>query len=143
MNSISVCCFRANGVGFTVTADSGSGAKKGFNSESFKTGLSEKLGSGEDRSGVVEYINARVSQEEQTDPLFIRTLLTVVVESSLDGLGGPNSDIKLKEEVFQSHCTDILQKLVSGPDAELQALFALQNLMHRLDYFCLFTKFYI
>ena len=143
MTSISVCCFRANGVGFTVTADSGSGAKKGFNSESFKTGLSEKLGSGEDRSGVVEYVNAHVSQEEQTDPLFIRTLLTVVVESSLDGLGGPISDIKLKEEVFQSHCTDILQKLVSGPDAELQALFALQNLMHRLDYFCLFTKFYI
>ena len=124
--------FRLNKVEFTVSSGAGAGAKKGFNQESFRTGLSEKLGSFEDLSGIVEFINARVSKDDQTDPLFIRTLVTVVVEGSLEGLGGPISDIKLKEDLFTSHCTDILLKLVRGSEAELQVLFALQSLMHRL-----------
>merc|ERR1712013_213008 len=50
---------------------------------------------------------------------FIRVLTTKVIESVIDGLGGPTNDCKLNEE---------------HPKLEMQALLAMQYLMHKLEH---------
>ena len=60
----------------------------------------------------------------------VQTLMTGLVEAALDGLGGPISALKLKEDLFNTYCKDILQNFIKGQQAELEALFALQTLMH-------------
>lgn len=103
-----------------------------FNLDTFPSELAEKLRQhSSDRTVVVEFVSSRVSDEERDNPQFIRTLITRVVEGALEGLGGPISDIRLKEDTFKKDCAEILQKFIKGPTAELEALFALQSLMHR------------
>ena len=64
-------------------------------------------------------------------PSFIRVLTTVVIESVIDGIGGPTYQCKLNEEQLRMR-NPVLKKYLDGkPKLEMQALLALQYLMHR------------
>jgi len=123
----------SGGAAMAPTATSSGG---GFNAESFGDQLAKRLqSSGHDpanRTSVTNWVIREV--KDLSNPAFLRTLINKVVEAALDGLGGPYSEIKLREERFSSYCTDILGKLVDGKEAELEVLFAVQALMHRLEY---------
>jgi len=83
----------------------------------------------------VRYVQSRASeQQQQADPVYVRTITKVVTEGALEGLGGPIAGIKLNKELFNKYCTDILQNLIKGKVAELNALFELQALLFRLDF---------
>jgi len=67
-------------------------------------------------------------------PSFIRVLTTVVIESVIDGIGGPTYQCKLNEEQLRMR-NPVLKKYLDGkPKLEMQALLALQYLMHRLEH---------
>lgn len=69
-----------------------------------------------------------------TTPSFIRVLTTVVIESVIDGIGGPTNQCKLNEEQLRMR-NPVLKKFLDGnPKLEMQALLALQYLMHRLEH---------
>ena len=62
---------------------------------------------------------------------FIRVLTTKVIESVIDGLGGPTNDCKLNEEQLKLR-NPVLKKFLDGnPKLEMQALLAMQYLMHK------------
>lgn len=63
----------------------------------------------------------------------IRILVTCVAEDCIDGLGGPTNQCKLNEESLQIR-TPVLIKYLDDPTLEMQALLALQHLMHRLEH---------
>merc|ERR1712107_156820 len=109
-------------------------SSNGFNAESFESQLAARLKS-ESRPAVVEFVESRVSKEDRSNnPVFVRSLTKVVTEGALDGLGGSISNVKLNVDTFTSFCTDILTNLIVGKEAELEALFALQELMHSLEH---------
>jgi len=65
---------------------------------------------------------------------FIRVLTTKVIESVIDGLGGPTNDCKLNEEQLKLR-NPVLKKFLDGnPKLEMQALLAMQYLMHKLEH---------
>lgn len=65
---------------------------------------------------------------------FIRDLTTAVVESCIDGIGGPFSQCKLNEGLLKTR-DPILRKYLDGKvPLEGQALVALQYLMHKLEH---------
>lgn len=65
---------------------------------------------------------------------FIRVLTTVVMESVIDGIGGPTNQCKLNEDQLRLR-NPVLKKYLDGnPKLEQQALLALQYLMHRLEH---------
>ena len=65
-------------------------------------------------------------------PRFIRVLATVLMESVIDGIGGPSSMCKLNEDQLRLIINPVIKKyLDTNPKLELQALIALQYLMHR------------
>merc|ERR1719270_836146 len=69
-----------------------------------------------------------------SSPSFIRVLTTVVIESVIDGLGGPTNDCKLNEEQLKLR-NPVLKKFLDGnPKLEMQALLAMQYLMHKLEH---------
>ena len=63
---------------------------------------------------------------------FVRLLTTVLMESVIDGVGGPTNQCKLNEAALQLR-EPVLKKYLDGGTTELekQALVALQYLMHR------------
>jgi len=87
-----------------------------------------------DSSRLIEVVKSRVPADQLTEPQLMRVLMPLCVESCLEGLGGPISEIKLKEEEFRSLCEKSLGSLVKGQPAELEALFSLQALVHRLEH---------
>jgi len=66
---------------------------------------------------------------------FVRLLTTVLMESVIDGVGGPTNQCKLNEGALQLR-EPVLKKYLDGGTTELekQALVALQYLMHRLEH---------
>jgi len=69
-----------------------------------------------------------------TTPSFIRVLTTVVIESVIDGIGGPTTQCKLNEDQLRLR-NPVLKKFLDGNSKlEMQALLALQYLMHRLEH---------
>ena len=55
----------------------------------------------------------------------------MVIESVIDGLGGPTNDCKLNEEQLKLR-NPVLKKFLDGnPKLEMQALLAMQYLMHK------------
>jgi len=78
---------------------------------------------------IEKHCSARLST-----PSFIRVLTTVVIESVIDGIGGPTNQCKLNEEQLRMR-NPVLKKFLDGnPKLEMQALLALQYLMHRLEH---------
>jgi len=69
-----------------------------------------------------------------TNPSFIRVLTTAVIESSLSGVGGPTNQSTLNVQQLRIR-HPVLKKFLGGnPAFEMEALLALQHLMHRLDH---------
>jgi len=66
---------------------------------------------------------------------FIRVLTTAVIESVIDGIGGPTNQCRLNEDQLRLR-NPVLKKYLDGGNSklEVQALLALQYLMHRLEH---------
>lgn len=82
---------------------------------------------------IIAYLDqALASQVEETQ--FIRSIVTAVVESALDGLGGPNVRVKLNDKILINRCPILVKYVDAKTENELQALLALQRLMVRLEH---------
>jgi len=69
-----------------------------------------------------------------TSPAFIHLLTTSVVESCIDGVGGPTSQCQLGSEQLKKR-NPLLRKYIENNSVlEGEALLALQYLMHRLEH---------
>jgi len=83
---------------------------------------------------VIDWINGHCSDRMTSSPEFIRNLTTVLVESCVSGIGGPQNQCNLDENKFKER-SKILKRYLDGVGAlEVQALLALQYLMHRLEH---------
>lgn len=78
---------------------------------------------------IEKHCSARLST-----PSFIRVLTTVVMESVIDGIGGPTNVCKLNEEQIRLRNPVLLRYLNNNQKLEMQALLSLQYLMHRLEH---------
>ncbi|RUS91062.1 hypothetical protein EGW08_001190 [Elysia chlorotica] len=58
---------------------------------------------------------------------FVRLLMTAAIKASLSATMKPNMEMIMKR-------LDVLQKYIKKPELELQALYAIQALMHRLEH---------
>lgn len=81
---------------------------------------------------IIEWIESKLGEAQTKKPPFIRALVTAVAENAItmhhDGNG------ELKEELVKTY-TDLLQKYLNhDEDRELQALYALQALVNRLEH---------
>ncbi|XP_077531868.1 eukaryotic translation initiation factor 4 gamma 1-like isoform X6 [Haemaphysalis longicornis] len=81
---------------------------------------------------IIEWIESKLGEAQTKKPPFIRALVTAVAENAItmqrDGSG------ELKEDLIKTY-TDLLQKYLShDEDRELQALYALQALVNRLEH---------
>jgi len=84
-------------------------------------------------NALIDWIDTNCSDKLE-DPTFIRDLTTAVVESCIDGIGGPTSQCKLNEGLLKMR-HPILRKYLDGKaPLEGQALVALQYLMHKLEH---------
>jgi len=82
---------------------------------------------------VFEWIDSHCS-DKLSSPVFIRILTTTVVESCIDGTGGPANHLQLNPDQLKIRNL-ILKKYLDGNSSlECQALLALQYLMHRLEH---------
>jgi len=80
-----------------------------------------------------DWIENHCSAKKST-PSFIRVLTTVVIESVIDGVGGPTNECKLNDEQLKLR-NPVLKKFLDGnPKLEMQALLAMQYLMHKLEH---------
>uniref|UniRef100_A0A0B7B9X8 MI domain-containing protein n=1 Tax=Arion vulgaris TaxID=1028688 RepID=A0A0B7B9X8_9EUPU len=77
---------------------------------------------------VWSYIEARVPVDRQDKP-FIRALVTALINASIS-----TPAMKFSEEVIKSR-KDVLRRCIkSNPELELQALYAVQAVMHKLEH---------
>lgn len=79
-----------------------------------------------------KWLDSHLGQKMKQKPM-IRMLVTCVAESCIDGLGGPTNQCKLNEESLTLR-NAVLEKYLHDAESELQALLALQHLMHRLEH---------
>lgn len=64
----------------------------------------------------------------------VRTLVTAVIESAVDGLGGPNTGCSLNKDKLV-HRVPILKKYLDAKkEREIFALYAMQSLVHKLEH---------
>ncbi|BFZ23990.1 hypothetical protein BsWGS_27026 [Bradybaena similaris] len=79
-------------------------------------------------SEICAYVEANVRADKQ-DRHFIRSLVTAMVNASIS-----THTMKFNEDIVKTH-KDVLQRYIkSNPDLELQALYAIQALMHKLEH---------
>jgi len=123
---------RSNKLEFLEAAGGNTAAAAPPAADAFRSDLTAKLRS--DRSNAVEFIHSKVDKKLHSNTDFIKTLVEVTTELSLEGLGGPAGEIKLKEDLFKSYCSEILQNFFKQDSLQLEALFVLQSLMHRLEH---------
>jgi len=72
--------------------------------------------------------------EKTKSSAFIRTLVTAVAESVIDGIGGPGSMCKLDDDQLKQRNPVLKKYLDANIQREVEALTALQYLMHRLEH---------
>ncbi|KAH6934714.1 hypothetical protein HPB50_027425 [Hyalomma asiaticum] len=135
---------KANGVAFTLggvpaTPSAGSGAPSGRSdggSAAPPPELESQLNflirtKGSPSHSIIEWIESNLG-DAQTKPPFIRALVTAVAENAITLLGDGNAE--LKEDLIKTY-SDLLQKyLAHDEERELQALYALQALVNRLEH---------
>jgi len=83
---------------------------------------------------VIDWINGNCTDRITKSPAFIRSLTTVVVESCVNGIGGPQNQCNLDENKFKERSKILKRYLDCDGTLEVQALLALQYLMHRLEH---------
>ncbi|XP_059178282.1 interaptin-like [Physella acuta] len=80
----------------------------------------------EDNETIIEYINENLEDFERSDE-FTTGLISLIAGTSVAG------DIRLIREEIKAR-KDILQQYINTPLRELQALYAIQDLIHRLEH---------
>jgi translation initiation factor 4G len=80
-----------------------------------------------------DWIDTTMGDRAKSLP-FIRTLVTCVAESSIDGIGGPGSQCKLNEEALKLRNPVLKKYLDADLKREMEAIFALQHLMLKLEH---------
>ncbi|XP_037513259.1 eukaryotic translation initiation factor 4 gamma 1 isoform X4 [Rhipicephalus sanguineus] len=136
---------KANGVAFTLggvpaTPSAGSGAPTG-RTEGGSAAPPPELESqlnflirtkGAPSPTIIEWIESNLGDAQTKKPPFIRALVTAVAENAITLLSDGNAE--LKEDLIKSY-TDLLQKYLNhDEERELQALYALQALVNRLEH---------
>jgi len=101
-------------------------------SERIERELRTLLKSNKDNEAVCSWI-AGHCEDKVGSPTFIRLVTTVVVESCIDGIGGPTANCQLKQEQLIER-RSILKKYILNEQDALQALLAIQNMVHRLEH---------
>ncbi|XP_059178291.1 eukaryotic translation initiation factor 4 gamma 3-like isoform X2 [Physella acuta] len=101
--------------------------------------VEKMLKENEHNDAIKKYIN-EVLPESKRNSEFIRGLMSAVAGSSITGA------MKTNEDVIKAR-KDILQQYIKTPQMELQALYAIQALMHKLEHpsgviFSLFNVLY-
>merc|ERR1719282_1785407 len=95
--------------------------------------ISLLLKSNRDNDAVFEWIDSHCS-DKLSSPIFIRILTTTVVESCIDGIGGPTNLLQLNTDQLKIRNLLLKKYLDAKCSLECQALLALQYLMHRLEH---------
>jgi len=80
-----------------------------------------------------DWIDTTMGDRAKSLP-FIRTLVTCVAESSIDGIGGPGSQCKLNEDSLKLRNPVLKKYLDADLKREVEAIFALQHLMLKLEH---------
>nr|XP_050051080.1 eukaryotic translation initiation factor 4 gamma 1-like isoform X2 [Dermacentor andersoni] len=136
---------KANGVAFTLggvpaTPTAGSGApagRTGGGSAASLPELDSQLNflirtKGAPSPAIIEWIESKLGEAQTKKPPFIRALVTAVAENAITLLGDGNAE--LKEDLIKTY-SDLLQKYLNhDEERELQALYALQALVNRLEH---------
>ncbi|XP_077509669.1 eukaryotic translation initiation factor 4 gamma 3-like isoform X6 [Amblyomma americanum] len=136
---------KANGVAFTLggvpaASSTGSGAPAGRAAGGAAASLPELesqfnfliRSKGTPSINIIEWIESNLGEAQTKNPPFIRALVTAVAENAItmnrDGSG------ELKEDLIKAY-GDLLQKYLNhDEERELQALYALQALVNRLEH---------
>jgi len=64
----------------------------------------------------------------------VRTLVTAVIESVVDGIGGPSVSCVLNKDLLHTRASILKKYLDANKDRELHALYAIQSLVHKLEH---------
>jgi len=121
---------RDNSLEWTIKA-SGGGASAG---DTLGRDLSLLLKNHRDSNEpVMSWIDKNCA-DRLTSPAFIHTLTTTVVESCIDGVGGPTSQCQLETDQLKKRNPLLRKYIENNSDSEGEALLALQYLMHRLEH---------
>lgn len=86
----------------------------------------------EDNEHVFDWIEGNVGEPQSKEAPFIRALMTVVCRSAI--VGEETGDIKMRAEAITSRSILLQKYLDHNGELELQALYALQALVHKLDH---------
>jgi len=84
-----------------------------------------------DNEEVFDWIEANVGEAKSKEPKFIRALMTEVCASAIEGSG---SSSKLDENLLKKRSVVLQKYLDHQAELELQALYALQALVHKLEH---------
>jgi translation initiation factor 4G len=80
---------------------------------------------------VIDWIEANVGEAHVKEPAFIRALMTAICTSAITGEG---TQCRVDEEKVKKRLVLLLKYLDHKETLELQALYALQALVHRLEH---------
>ncbi|XP_069775179.1 eukaryotic translation initiation factor 4 gamma 3 isoform X4 [Narcine bancroftii] len=79
---------------------------------------------------IFDWVEANLDESQIGSSIFLRALMTTVCRSSITGEGAPS---RVDANIIQQRLRLLLKYLDSDPERELQALFALQALIVKLD----------
>lgn len=139
----------ANGIKPADLITNGSGVRAGSEekkSEQQQLGdklhhiFSHRLGVNEELKQVGSLLRERISAGGGcVETAVVRTLVTSLLESVIQGIGGPSSEIQLDDQLLKLRAP-ILKLALDTKDSQkdgelqLQALYAIQELVHRLEH---------
>jgi len=94
------------------------------------TQILDKKNPGNEEMSQIDTIMCDITLVNET----VRTLITAVIESVVDGIGGPSVSCTLNKDVFLARVPLLKKYLDANKDLEMSALFAIQNLVHKLEH---------
>ncbi|GFR93186.1 eukaryotic translation initiation factor 4 gamma, 1 [Elysia marginata] len=107
-------------------ADATSPTSGQVNGDAITADLVKMIKEAKPNSDIEGYIKNKVPRDVN-EKLLVRLLMTAVIKASLSATLKPNMEVVANRQ-------ELLQKYIKTPDLELQALYAIQALMHRLEH---------
>ncbi|KAK6621848.1 hypothetical protein RUM44_001655 [Polyplax serrata] len=101
-------------------------------SKNIKLELSRMIAAGACFDEINSWVLVNVGKEKSTEPQFVRTLMTVLLEAAVTK--GQSSSYKLDTDVFSKYEQLILRYTNHAENLELPCLFAVQAFVHKLEY---------
>lgn len=83
----------------------------------------------DEMSSVDEILCDKVMDKET-----VRTVVTAVIESAIDGIGGPSVNCTLNVDTLKGRIPILKKYLDANKDKEVYSLYAIQNLVNRLEH---------